>query len=416
MTNDATPGGQAGNCWSCTSSCTASTRSSAVENSTSPWSRGVSGPTPATQRISCCAPRRASPTGRWSGSCASVTWSTTRSSTNTACRLPPATEPEPTSGRWWRASSRTRSEVAVARSAAARVRGRSRLAAAAAHGGYLCRAVLMLESLHRYRGLDVTHARQGKDTIVDNLRNVLERAEQSDRQDVEPPEHQDDALDLGHGGNLLTQRPELPVLCVDSNQRQPGRACKREVRDGGETDRPALFQALDAAADRAFGHAELGSDPAVAHPRIHCQKLDNPPIEPVEAGGRSLHVIGARSKSYLITCAAIPAASVPMPRIFARSRSRNASSSSRSCSATRISTACAPVTRCAANTCGSAASSCATSGAGRPCTWTPIASSTLQPRAAKSLTATTRMAFMFCRRRMRAPTVAGEMRRLRAMR
>src|SRR2546429_6380972 len=30
----------------------------------------------------------------------------------------------------------------------------------------------------------------------------------------------------------------LPVLCVDSDQRQPGRACKREVGDGGETDRP----------------------------------------------------------------------------------------------------------------------------------------------------------------------------------
>src|SRR5256885_437916 len=321
----------------------------------------------------------------------------------------------------------------------------------------------MLESLHRNRGLDVTHARQGEDTVVDDRSDILERAEQPDRQDVEPPEHQDDAADLRHGGNLLTQRPELPVLCVDSDQRQPGRACKREVGDGGETDRPALFQALDAAADRAFGHAEPGGDAAgappplpppnlhdsplaplpaggrrrplvvapadrasahagpggdaaVAPPRIHRQNLDDPPIEPVEAGRRRLHVIGARSKSYLITCAAIPAASEPMPRIFARSRSRNASSSSRSCSATRISTACAPVTRCATNTCGSAASSCATSGAGRPCTWTPIASSTLQPRAAKSLTATTRMAFMFCRRRMRAPTVPGEMRRLRAMR
>src|SRR5256884_2223094 len=245
MTNDATPGGQAGNCWSCTSSCTASTRSSAVENSTSPWSRGVSGPTPATQRISCCAPRRASPTGRWSGSCAFVTWSTTRSSTNTASRPPPATEPEPTSRRWRRASSRRRSDVAAAVGAAARVRGapsrRSRLAAAAVHGGDLCRAVLLLESLHRNRGLDVPHARQGEDTVVDDRRDILERAEQPDRQNVEPPEHQDDAADLRHGGNLLTQCPELPVLCVDSDQRQPGRACKREVGDGGFDGLPRPF-------------------------------------------------------------------------------------------------------------------------------------------------------------------------------
>src|ERR1700722_1315857 len=255
---------------------------------------------------------------------------------------------------------------AISRLPTGRAHGSAAAAGAAAHRCDLGGAEVVLEGLHGNGSLHVSHSRQRQDAVVGNLDDVLERVEEPDREDVEATKHDDHAADLSHGRDLLAHRPQFPMLGADADQHYARGAGEGHVRDGGKADGPTLLHAVDTAADRALGDAELRGDLAVADARIHGQEVYDAAVERVQHGQRVAHVICARSKSYLITSAAIPAESEPMPRILATSRSRKVSSSLRSCSATRISMSRAPVTTCTANTSSSAASSWATSSAGRP--------------------------------------------------
>ena len=142
----------------------------------------------------------------------------------------------------------------------------------------------MFYKIHTQGTVAATHPGHTVYAVVDKIRQVLGIAHHGNCQDVRPTQHDPNKTQLRNSGQTVCHRPGLvAALNFNPDVRQGGVGKAINIGNSGNTNELLFFHPFYSRTHRAFGHAQLGSDLAIADPCIAGQRCHNRLIHLVQA-------------------------------------------------------------------------------------------------------------------------------------